>query len=289
MGLRHTILAWCLAALLPVGARAAAEVGERKGTEPLKVVVGVNDIYCKDSSCNCIAHIATRQYDDFCRRLREEENIDLRMVYFTEPYELDRAFLAGKFDAVLCKPWLVLRHPEGRARHMVRVADLQDLSGNTGLWGSVIVPKDSPIQNLAGLSGKRVAIGQADACEKHRDALALFAREGVEIPPGRLVEKASCLECLDLLLKGEADAAVISNYALTADCAVDFTTPDAFRVLGKTETIPLTSFIADTGRIPPEGIRRLRSALVDLSARALPDSMGGGGFVAPAPWKVEEP
>lgn len=291
MGFGRVMMAWGLALLLASGAWAADGGTEpRTGADnaPLKLVVGVNDIYCKDSSCKCIANIATRRYDEFCHKLREDYNIDLRMVYFTEPYELDRAFLAGKFDAVLCKPWTVLRRPEGPGGRMVRVADLQDPSGNTGLWGIVIVLKDSAIRKLADISGRRVACGQPDAREKHQDALALFHREGIQIPPDKLVEKASCLECLDLLLKGEVDAAVISNYALTADCAVDFTTPDAFRVLGKTEPIPLTSFMVDPERVPRDGVRRLQAALSELSARALPPSMAGGGFVAPAPWKVEK-
>jgi len=291
------VLLWGLAGLLAGGMLAAAPVTEREtalrlenrvkpGTAPLKLEVGVNDIYCRDSSCKCIEQIATRQYGDFCRKLKERYNIELQFVYVIEPYDLDKEFLAGKFDAVLCKPWLVFRRPGGRSTQMARVADLQDPDGNTGLWGVVIVPKDSPIKKLAEISTRRVACGQQDAYEKHQGALALFRREGIELPADRLVEKASCLECLDLLMKGSVDAAVISNYALTADCAVDVTTPDAWRVLGQTEKIPLTSFMVDLKRIRPGDAQRVQRALIDLSQEALPPSMSGGGFVEPASWKI---
>ncbi len=253
---------------------------------PLKLMVGVNDIYCKDSSCKCIENIATRQYGDFCRQLKARYNIELEFVYFLEPYELDKAFLEGKFDAVLCKPWLVFRHSEGRSEKMVRVADLQGLNGDTGLWGMVIVPKDSTIKKLSEISDHRIAYGQPDAYEKHQGALELFQREGVKIDQARLVEKASCLECLDLLMKNDVDAAVISNYALTADCAVDVTTPDAFRVIGRTKEIPLTSFMVDLKRVSREDALRLQQALTGLSRDELPASMSGGGFVKPAAWKV---
>ena len=287
----------CLALLLAGGALAAAPLAEtalvpqageagKPGQAPLKLVVGVNDVYCKDSSCKCIEKIATRQYAEFCRMLKERCNIELELVYFLEPYELDKAFLAGKFDAVLCKPWLVFRHPEGRSGQMARVADLQDLHGDTGLWGIVIVPKDSAIKRLSELSGRPLAIGQPDAYEKHQGTMALLQREGIAIPNDKLVEKASCLECIDLLLKGSVDAAVISNYALTADCAVDVTTPEAFRVLGQTEKIPLTSFMIDLKRVSRDDAARVQQALTGLAGAELPPSMSGGGFVQPVSWKV---
>ncbi|MEI8233094.1 MAG: PhnD/SsuA/transferrin family substrate-binding protein [Verrucomicrobiota bacterium] len=292
------LLSWSLALLLTGGTLAANPAAEsetafchqdgerlKPGNAPLKLVVGVNDIYCKDSSCKCIEHIATRQYGEFCRKLKEAYNIDLQFIYFLEPYDLDRAFRAEQFDAVLSKPWLVFRHPEACQR-MVRVADLQDLHRNTGLWGIVIVPKDSPLKNLGEIAGHRIAYGQSDAYEKHQGALALFKREGITIPADKLVEKASCLECIDLLMKGSVDAAVISNYALTADCAVDITTPDAFRVLGKTEEMPLTSFMIDLRRVSRADACRVQQALCELSKTELPPSMSGGGFVKPASWKV---
>lgn len=298
MTLRIT-LAWCLAGLLAGGSLTAAPVADsetallpppaspvQQGLPPLELVAGVNDVYCRDSSCKCIEQIATRQYGEFCRKLKERYNINLKLVYFIEPYDLDKAFRDGKFDAVLCKPWLVFRNPEGRSVNMVRVADLQDIHGDPGLWGTVIVPKDSSIRKLKDLSGRTVAYGQPDAYEKHQGALALFEHKGIRIPGDKLVEKASCLECLDLLMKGSVDAAVISNYALTADCAVDVTTPDAWRVIGVTEKIPLTSFIIDLKRVSHEDALRMQRALIELSHDQLPPSMSGGGFVKPASWKV---
>lgn len=268
-------------ALFPQGAAPATS-----NQPALKLVVGVSDIYCKDSSCKCIEQIATRQYGDFRRLLKERYHIEVEFVYFLEPYELDQAFLDGKFDAVLCKPWLVFQHSKGRSEEMMRVADLQGLDGDAGLWGIVIVPKDSPTKKLSELSGCRIAYGQPDAYEKHQGALELFRREGIKIDQAKLVEKASCLECLDLLMKNDVDAAVISNYALTADCAVDITTPDAFRVIGRTKEIPLTSFMVDLKRVPCADALRIQQALIGLSRDGLPASMSGGGFVKPASWKV---
>lgn len=263
-------------------------VGDAQRPEKtLKLAVAVTDVYCKDSSCKCIEQIATRGYGDFCRKLKEKYNIELELTYFVEPYDIARAFIDGKFDALLCKPWIVYQHPQGRSEQMARVADLQDLKGNPGLWGIVIVPKESPIRELSEIAGKRLAIGQPDAYEKHQAALALFKQEKIKVAENKMVQKASCLECLDLLMKGQADAAVISNYALTADCAVDVTSPDAFRVLGKTEQIPLTSFMVDLGRVSRDDARRIGQALIELTTSELPDTMSGGGFVTPASWKVQ--
>ncbi len=296
--IKAAILYW-VAGLLAGGTMLAASLTEKEtalrlqggeqpkiGKAPLKLVVGVNDIYCKDSSCKCIEHIATRQYAEFLRALKERYNIELQFVYMIEPYDLDKAFVAGKYDAVLTKPWLVFHRPEGRSTQMVRVADLQDFERNTSLWGVVIVPKNSPIKKMADISGRRVAYGQTDAYEKHQGALALFQREGLKIAADKWIERASCLECLDLLMKGEADVAVISNYALTADCAVDVTTPEAWRVIGQTEKIPLTSFMVDLKRVTRDDAWRLQRALIELSTQSLPKSMCGGGFVEAVSWKI---
>jgi len=259
----------------------------KEAVMPLKLVVGVNDIYCKDSSCSCIDYIATRRYADFCKLLKDRYQIELVMEYSTAPYALDKSFREGKYDAVLGKIWPIYRPGNGRVMEMVRIADLQDINKNTSLWGVVLVKKESPLQKLSDLAGLRVAYGHPDAFEKHQAALALFQQNGVSVSADKWVEKASCMEGLDLLLKGSVDAAVISNYALTADCAVDFTTPEAFRVLGETEKLPLTSFMVDLKRVSQENALRLQQALVELSATQLPESMSGGGFVLPASWVIE--
>ena len=195
---------------------------------------------------------------------------------------------ADRFDGAIGKPWPLLRDQAGRGRHLRRLADVQDTSGNASLWGTMIVLRDSPIRRLRDAAGQRLALGQADAYEKHQAVFALLQREGVDFPAARRVEKASCLECLDLLLRGDVDVAVISNYALTADCAVDVVKPDQFRTIATTAKIPLTSLMIDVRRVSADDAARLQRALLELSRTALPESMHGGGFIAAQPWQPPE-
>ncbi len=250
--------------------------------KPLKISVGVNDVYCKQTACSCVHDIANREYADFAELLKKRAGIELDLHYFIEPYDLQKAFAAGELDAFLCKPWPLVRQKDGRGKQLERIADLQDPDRNPYLWGIVIVPKDSPVQSLSDLKGLRIATGREDAFEKHQGVQALLAEVGVA--PAQVVEKASCIECLDLLLSGKVDAAAVSNYALSADCGVDIADPDDFRIVAETRKIPLTSFMVDTSRVSAGDASRLKEALISLSASDLPASMREGGFVDAMPW-----
>jgi ABC-type phosphate/phosphonate transport system substrate-binding protein len=277
-----------LAGLLGLAGAALAGEPSAPAGQPLKLTLGVNDVFCQDTACECVHQTASRQYGDFLARLRERHGIELELVYFAEPYDLENAMQADRFDGAISKPWLLLRHQDGRGRHLRRIADVQDTSGNALLWGTVIVLRDSPIRSLRDAAGQRLALGDADGYEKHHAVFALLKREGVDFPAGRRVEKASCLECLDLLLKGDVDVAVISSYALVADCAADVARPNQFRTIAETVRIPLTSLMLDRRRVSAEDAARLQRALLELSRTALPASMHGGGFIAPQPWQPPE-
>ena len=253
--------------------------------KPLKISVGVNDVYCKQTACSCVHDIANREYADFAALLKKRTGIELDLHYFIEPYDLQKAFAAGELDAFLCKPWPLVRQTAGRGKQLERIADLQDPDRNPYLWGIVIVPKNSPVQSLSDLKGRRIAVGREDAFEKHQGVQALLAEAGVA--PAQVIEKASCIECLDLLLGGKVDAAAVSNYALSADCAVDIANPDDFRIVAETQKIPLTSFMVDTTRVSAGDAARLKEALVSISSSDLPASMRGGGFVAAMPWNAK--
>jgi len=273
--------------LISVGATLPAQPAAPIG-QPLRLVLGVNDVFCKDTACECVHHTASRQYGDFLARLQERYGIALELVYFAEPYDLEKAVLAGRFDGAICKPWLLLRHQEGRGRDLRRIADLKDTLGNAMLWGTMLVLRDSPIRDLREAASGRLALGEADSYEKNQAVFALLRREGVDFPAERRLERASCLECLDLLLKGEVGAAVISNYALVADCAVDVAKPSQFRTIAETAKIPLTSVMIDSRRVPEGDMARLQRALLELSRTSLPASMHGGGFIEPQPWQPPE-
>ena len=248
--------------------------------------VAVNDIYCTDTACSCVHGVAARTYPETLEKLKTEYGIELELVYFAETYQLEDAIAAGEYAGALCKPWYALQHQKAAGADFRRIVDVLDPRNNRWLAGIVIVPVDSPIQSLEDLDGKHLYIGQADAYEKHYAAKRLLEQKGLR--PERIDSNASCGENIGVLLDGEADAAVVSDYALSADCAADFARPEDFRIVAQTEQIPLTSLLLDMNRVSEADAKRLKEALLALSGRNTPETLLGNGFIEPAPWNPPE-
>jgi len=253
---------------------------------PLELRIAVNDIYCTDTACSCVADVAARTYPQTLEKLKLGDYIFLQFDYFTDTYQFEDALRSGKYDGALCKPWLALRLQKEIGAKFERIVDVLDPNNNRWLTGSVIVPVASPIQTLEELDGKHLFIGEEDGYEKHQAALRLFRQRNIH--PAKIDTHSSCGENIGELLDGNGDAAVISDYALTADCAVDYASPEDFRTLEHTERIPLTSLMLDMNRVRPFQAERLKKALLELSGKHAPKTLLGNGFVEPAPWNPPE-
>lgn len=254
--------------------------------ERLMLRIAVNDIYCTDTACACVHDVAARTYPETLGRLAKEYGIDLQLDYFMDTYQLEDAIRSGEYDGALCKPWYAMRLQKETGAKYRCIVDVLDPNNNRWLTGIVIVPTNSPIMSLQDLNGKHVYLGESDAYEKNHAALRLFKREGVV--PAKIETNASCGENIGVLQDGKADAAVISDYALSADCAVDFADPEEFRILAHTEMIPLTSLLLDINKVTPANAAKLKKALLDISGTSAPDTLLGNGFVDPCPWNPPE-
>ena len=137
-----------------------------------------------------------------------------------------------------------------------RIVDLLDINNNQWLTGIFIVKKDSQLNTIKDIDGRVLVAGQKDSYEKYHLPFALLEKE--KVVPSKVINKASCLECINVLMDGDADVAIISNYSLTASCAVDVAKPEDFRKIGETEQIPLCSVIIDLSRVPEADALRLQ-------------------------------
>ena len=258
---------------------------------PLKLVIGVNEIYCKNTACKCAQHVATRTYEPLQKRLKEKFAIDLELRYYPEDtFTLHKDIKAGKLDGALAKPWSILKSARESGRNYLRIADLKGPNGTSALRGVVVVKRDSPIRDWPDMKGKRVALGESDGYEKHYAALTLLQKHGIAPSPKDRIEFSGCIESIGALLDGKADVAIISDYAFDADCLVDIASKDDFRVLGQTDPpIPQTSLLLDRSRVSNDVAQRLRRALLELAGDAeLQASLLGDGFTRPAPWSPSE-
>jgi ABC-type phosphate/phosphonate transport system substrate-binding protein len=261
---------------------AAAPVKDVK-LPPLVLKIAVNDIYGQKTACDCIGTLAARTYDTLLAELKRQYHITLEFTYFMEVYDLQKAVATHQFDGFLCKPWTVLQYSNKDETVFKRVADLRDPANEALMSGVFLTLAGSPLRTLADVQGKRIALGQTDSYEKNQAPLQML--EAKKIRPSGKSMFSSCGENLSALMDGKVDVAVVSNYALTATCAVDFAKPEQFRTLAETTKMPLTSLLVDMGKVPVADARRLQQALLELSGDKVPKDLTGGGFVLPVSWK----
>jgi ABC-type phosphate/phosphonate transport system substrate-binding protein len=252
-------------------------------TKPLVLKIAVNDIYCQKTSCSCISNIATRDYTVFLSNLKSHHKIRLKFTYFMEVFDLEKALQTEKFDGVLCKPWTALRLADKAGAKYLRAADILDPNDKAMMTGQFVVTGNSPIRSLEDLQGKQIAVGQRDSYEKYQSPMRMLAAKNIR--PQKALCFSSCGENLDALLSGKVDAAVISSYALSASCAVDFMKPGDVRIIAETEPMPLTSLMLDMNKISAVAAARLQAALVAESGDKTPKDLAGHGFVLPASWR----
>ena len=269
-----------------VGGQAPAprDATERK---PLALKIAVNDIYCRKTACECLGDVARRSFDTMLADLKSRHDITLEMTYFMEVFDLHKAILSNQYDGMLCKPWTALQFAPRTGACFKRVADLLDPDNQPFMTGMFLTAADSPIKSLADVEGRRIALGQADSYEKHQQPLRMLA--AANIKPSAIRLFSSCGENLSALMDGEVDVAVVSNYALTASCAVDFARPEDFRTIAETGKMPLTSLLVDLRKVPAADAARLQAALLDVSGEHAPEDLDGKGFVLPVSWKPGPP
>ena len=248
----------------------------------LTLRIAVSETYCTKTACSCIGDLATREYEGLKDTLKSKYNIDLQISYFIEEYEMNDSLVARKFDGVICKPWLAYMITPGTDIKFKRIADLLDPSGKQWFTGMFIVKKESDVKTLHEIDGKSLAAGQQDSYEKYHSPLAMLEKEG--IVPKEITNKASCTECINMLLDNKAEIAIISDYALTASCAVDIVKPEDFRIIGQTEEMPLCSVILDMSKVSEADALRLQNALLEISGDNAPKGLLNKGFVLPAKW-----
>ena len=250
--------------------------------DKINLKIAVHDIYCADTSCSCVRAVANRKYDILVKILKKKYNINIKLTYFMDQYEFEKALKSGKYDGAISKPWLAERIALQKNYNYKRIVDIFDPTNNRWLWGSVIVNKDSKIKTLQDLNGKIVTIGEDDAYEKCNAAYQLFKDK--KISPAEIRHKASCIENIGELLDKKVDAAVVSNYVFDADCAIDIAKREQFRFIGSTKKIPLTSVILDFNKVNNSVASRLQYALLDVSKKKI-KGITGNGFTTPSLWR----
>jgi len=239
-------LSWCCSALL----RAALP------EEPLRIVV--MDPLCKRLACDCVAGYADRDYEPLSRFLEERLSRPVEVVYAESL--LAPQVRKGVVHIVIGK-YSAVRADSARLKlRLLSVAALSDEHGRIDHHGLFVVRQSDPARSIGDLAGRPVVLGLPESGEKHHAALS--ALEAFGIAPGeKLSSVESCSAAALAVVENEADAAVISGYAMPLLEGCGTVDRGALRVIGQGDAVPfITAFVA--ADLPAGFRRKLAAALL---------------------------
>jgi ABC-type phosphate/phosphonate transport system substrate-binding protein len=226
-------------ALLPVCVAAAATA--LAAVEPLRLAV--TDPLARQNACTCVDGYGQRDYHALGRYLERRLQ---RSVAVTFPAV--SAVVSGGANEGM--PGLVIgsRYPVEAAfaaagRRVMLLAVLSGPDGAATQPGLFVVRQADAVRSLLDLKDRRIVLGPTPVNERHAAALAALRRLG--LPP---VEPLAVAEAdgaaVTAVLRGEADAAVISAHALPLLVGCDALRRDELRVVGRTEPVPFIAVFA---------------------------------------------
>ncbi len=233
---------------------------------PTPLRLAVMDPLAEKLACACVKGYAQRKYDRLAAVLAQQLGRPVQIGH-GESLTAVRVELEGP-PALICGPDTVVRAEAAEEGLSLRVlARLTDLQGRTTLTGLFVVRANDRARTLTDLKGRTIVLGPVSAEEKHGAARRALARAGVPLPtPPRIA--SGCSTAALAVVEEEADAAVISSYALPLLEGCQKVEKGALRVVGETEPVPFVTLFA-TAVLPADLEERVVAALV--AVRSDPD------------------
>ncbi|MBM3861054.1 MAG: phosphate/phosphite/phosphonate ABC transporter substrate-binding protein [Verrucomicrobia bacterium] len=228
----------------------------------------VLDPLAAPNACACVAGYAQRDYEAFAAHLGKSLNATVPLQF--------APILAGKPSLVIGKQTEIEHAAKASGLKLTRVAMLTDLKGSTNLHGLFVVRAKDRAKTLADLKGKRILFGPDGSDEKHAAALAALKQAGVPVP-GKIEARDTCSQSAIEVAERNADAAVISSYAMPLLEGCGTIAKGELRIIGRTGEVPFIAlYVADESLVP-----RLEKALAQLTGDSqLLDKMESAkGFV----------
>ncbi|NOY80683.1 MAG: PhnD/SsuA/transferrin family substrate-binding protein [Kiritimatiellaeota bacterium] len=232
---------------------------------PLNVVV--MDPLSANLACACIPGFAQRDYGRLATFLEKRLKRPVRVVVAESLQEAAREALgANPVHLAIGKYSVVSRDARRTGVSMHPIAMLADAQGRVSFHGVFIVRRDDPAKRIEDLEKRSVLFGPAEAIEKHAAALAELEVRGVQ--PGRSATSSACGAAAVAVLEKEADAAVISSYAVRLLVGCGAVKKNELRAIGKTGEVPFIAVFASTALSSAE------TAAVRAALRAANGSRG---------------
>jgi len=231
---------WWFACCLAGAALAA------RGAEALRL--GVCDPLARQNACACVSGYAQRDYHALARHL--ERSLRRAVVAsFSDPAAVALPGAAGGLPELVAGSRSQVETAFAAAGQRLRLlAWLTGPDGATTQQGLFAVRQADMARSLLDLKGRRILFGPPAAAETHAAALAALRLLGLP-PPEPVATRDTPGAAVAALLRGEADAAVVSAYALPLLVGCDAVGSDELRVIGRTAPVPFIALFA-TERLP---------------------------------------
>ena len=231
--------------------------------EPLRMVV--MDPLCKQLACACVQGFAQRDYQSLAAFMSAKLGRPVEAFVQESLKEAER-ITDGKLDLVVGKQSVVRATAAAANISLTPLAMLTDCEGKTTLTGLFIVRSDDPAKSVSDLKGRKVLFGPLDCDEKHSAALATMKSLGLPLPD-KPETMATCNQTGLAVIEKQADAAVISSYAMALLEGCGTIDKGALRVIGQTVPVPFITVFA-TKRVAAADAETITKALLAAAGDA---------------------
>ena len=213
-------------------------------TEPTLNIV-VMDPLSDRLACDCVEGYAQRKYDNLSQFLEKQLSQKVWIRYGESLGEILRVN-PGRIDVIIGKS-SVVEYDTGQAGISVHpIAALTDKIGSTKMTGLFVVRGNDKAEKIADLDGYKIMFGPQWETEK--SVAAIKALKSKRISVSKDIERGStCNSSALAVIEKDADAAVISSYALALLEGCDTIDKGQLKVVGKTDEVDfVTVFAADS-------------------------------------------
>lgn len=213
-------------------------------------------------ACDCVAGYAKRDYDRLGEFLEEKLSRPVEISY-TESLALPQAGTKRGVDLIIGKFSEVTFDAAKAALGVRTMAMLTGLDGSMTLTGLFVVRQDDTAKSIADLKDYRLLLGPEDSLEKRPAALASL--EAFDLPvPSEVPSSSSCSSAALAVVEGDADAAVISSYAMPLLEGCGTVDKGTLRIVGRTDPVPFICVFA-TDRVDAKLERELLRSMLALN------------------------